>query len=219
MAAGIVKLCKTLNSNAGQLRMCSCTKLRPSSSFIQTQPEILTRRLQKDGIRNIILNNPKKRNALSLPMLQSLRDDILHEVESEDLRVIIISAEGPVFSSGHDLKELTSAQGEQYHKMVFDTCSEVMTLIQDVPVPVIAKVNGLATAAGCQLVASCDIAVATDKSKFATPGVNIGLFCSTPAVALGRSVPRKIPSDQCGTMDCAKSGIRNLPSNIICALN
>ncbi|XP_004691301.1 PREDICTED: enoyl-CoA hydratase domain-containing protein 3, mitochondrial [Condylura cristata] len=147
---------------------------------------------QRDGIRNIVLSNPKRRNALSLAMLKSLQSDILHEAESKDLKVIIISAEGPVFSSGHDLKELTEEQGPDYHTQVFQTCAEVMMQIQRHPVPVIAMVNGLATAAGCQLVASCDIAVASDKSSFATPGVNIGLFCSTPGVALGRAVPRKV---------------------------
>ncbi|XP_059843295.1 enoyl-CoA hydratase domain-containing protein 3, mitochondrial-like [Hypanus sabinus] len=154
--------------------------------------EPLTLRTQRGGVRNIVLNNPKKRNALSLAMLESLHADLLHEVESNDLRVIVISAEGPVFSSGHDLQELTSTQGGDHHVRVFTFCSEVMTLLQEIPVPVIAKVNGLATAAGCQLVASCDIAVVSDRSKFATPGVNVGLFCSTPAVALGRSVPRKV---------------------------
>lgn len=125
-------------------------------------------------------------------MLASLRENIVTGVDSDDLRVIIISARGPVFSSGHDLKELTSTQGREYHTKVFGACSEVMTLIQDIPVPVIAMVNGVATAAGCQLVASCDIAVATEKSTFATPGINVGLFCSTPGVALGRAVPRKV---------------------------
>ncbi|XP_070247930.1 enoyl-CoA hydratase domain-containing protein 3, mitochondrial [Myotis yumanensis] len=152
----------------------------------------LTSSRQRDGIRNIVLSNPKRRNALSLAMLKSLQRDILHEAESTDLKVIIISAEGPVFSSGHDLKELTDEQGPEYHTEVFQTCSEVMMLIQNHPVPVIAMVNGLATAAGCQLVASCDIAVASDKSSFATPGVNLGLFCSTPGVALGRAVPTKV---------------------------
>ncbi|XP_054876703.1 enoyl-CoA hydratase domain-containing protein 3, mitochondrial isoform X2 [Poeciliopsis prolifica] len=159
--------------------------------YSQSEPEPLTLREQKHGIRRIILNNPKKRNALSLSMLETLRENILTD-DGEDLRVIIISAKGPVFSSGHDLKELTSTQGREYHTKVFQTCSEVMTLIQDLPVPVIAMVNGVATAAGCQLVASCDIAVATEKSSFATPGVNVGLFCSTPAVAIGRAVPRKV---------------------------
>ncbi|XP_038667836.1 enoyl-CoA hydratase domain-containing protein 3, mitochondrial isoform X1 [Scyliorhinus canicula] len=165
---------------------------RFASEAAAAKCERLTVRTQKDGIRTIILNNPKKRNALSLTMLESLRTDLLHEAESNDLRVIVISAEGPVFSSGHDLKELTSAQGWDHHAEVFAVCTEVMTLLQDIPVPVIAKVNGLATAAGCQLVASCDVAVVSDKSKFSTPGVNVGLFCSTPAVAVGRSLPRKV---------------------------
>uniref|UniRef100_A0A8D0HR44 Enoyl-CoA hydratase domain-containing protein 3, mitochondrial n=1 Tax=Sphenodon punctatus TaxID=8508 RepID=A0A8D0HR44_SPHPU len=148
-------------------------------------------RISGGGV-NIILNNPRKRNALSLAMLKSLRHDLLHDIESKELRVIIISAEGPVFSAGHDLKELTSEEETEHHVEVFTTCAEVMTLLQKLPVPVIAKVNGLATAAGCQLVASCDLAVASEKSKFATPGVNVGLFCSTPAVAVGRSLPRKV---------------------------
>ncbi|KAM6437041.1 enoyl-CoA hydratase domain-containing protein 3, mitochondrial [Liasis olivaceus] len=157
------------------------------------QPQgTLTRVWQSEGIRNIVLNNPGKRNALSLSMLKSLRQDILHNIDSTDLRVIIISAEGPIFSSGHDLKELTEREGTKQHMDIFKTCSEVMTLLPKLPVPVIAKVNGLATAAGCQLVASCDIAVASEKSRFATPGVNVGLFCSTPAVAIGRSLPRKV---------------------------
>ncbi|XP_036616253.1 enoyl-CoA hydratase domain-containing protein 3, mitochondrial [Trichosurus vulpecula] len=170
-------------------RACS----RGAAGARHPQPEQqLTICRQLDGIRTIILNNPKKRNALSLPMLKSLQNDILHDAESKDLRVIIISAEGPVFSSGHDLKELTDEQSQDYHAEVFQTCAEVMMLIQKHPVPIIAKVNGLATAAGCQLVASCDIALASEKSHFATPGVNVGLFCSTPAVALGRAVPKKV---------------------------
>lgn len=152
----------------------------------------LTRVRQQDGIRNIILSNPQKRNALSLAMLKSLQNDILHEAKNPELKVIVISAEGSVFSSGHDLKELTEERGQGYHAEVFQSCAEVMMLIQRLPVPVIAMVNGLATAAGCQLVASCDIALASDTSSFATPGVNVGLFCSTPGVALGRAVPRKV---------------------------
>ncbi|TKS90509.1 Enoyl-CoA hydratase domain-containing protein 3, mitochondrial [Collichthys lucidus] len=173
-AVGVFRLCRT-----------SWTRF-----YSQTEPEPLTLRQQSGGIRRITLNNPRKRNALSLSMLESLRENLLTDVDSDDLRVIIIS--GPVFSSGHDLKELTSTQGRDHHTQVFHTCAEVMTLIQDIPVPVIAMVNGVATAAGCQLVASCDVAVATQKSTFATPGVNVGLFCSTPAVAIGRAVPRKV---------------------------
>ncbi|KAG9280737.1 enoyl-CoA hydratase domain-containing protein 3, mitochondrial [Astyanax mexicanus] len=176
VASGLVRFCVRRLLSSGSTRAVSS----------------LTIREQEDGIRRIILNNPKKRNALSLAMLNSLREDILTDLDNNNLRVIIISAQGPVFSSGHDLKELTSAQGREYHTSVFQACSEVMAAIQDAPVPVIAMVNGIATAAGCQLVASCDIAVATDKSTFATPGVNVGLFCSTPGVALGRAVPRKV---------------------------
>ncbi|XP_055793680.1 enoyl-CoA hydratase domain-containing protein 3, mitochondrial-like isoform X1 [Salvelinus fontinalis] len=178
-------------STPGRLQLF--TLLVGSKSLCTQIPaEPLTVRQQNNGIRSIILNNPKKRNALSLSMLESLRSNILADIDSDDLRVIVISAKGPVFSSGHDLKELTSAQGRDYHFKVFQACSEVMTLIQDIPVPVIAMVNGVATAAGCQLVASCDIAVVTEKSTFATPGVNVGLFCSTPAVAIGRAVPKKV---------------------------
>ncbi|XP_071358357.1 enoyl-CoA hydratase domain-containing protein 3, mitochondrial [Trachinotus anak] len=182
-----------LSRAVGVFRPSGATPLLSGTRRLShTDPEPLTVTRQDRGIRRIILNNPKKRNALSLSMLESLREDILTDVDSEDLRVIIISAKGPVFSSGHDLKELTSSQGREYHTKVFHTCAEVMTLIQDIPVPVVAMVNGVATAAGCQLVASCDIAVATEKSTFATPGVNVGLFCSTPAVAIGRAVPRKV---------------------------
>ncbi|KAM9495655.1 enoyl-CoA hydratase domain-containing protein 3, mitochondrial [Clarias gariepinus] len=178
-------------AQVGFSRFSSFCRLSWRMFCTRTTPP-LTIRQQEDGIRRIILNDPKKRNALSLALLTSLQENILTGIDDKDLRVIIISAQGLVFSSGHDLKELTSAQGRDYHTRVFSVCSEVMSLIQDLPVPVIAMVNGIATAAGCQLVASCDIAVATDKSSFATPGVNVGLFCSTPGVAIGRAVPRKI---------------------------
>ncbi|XP_072003471.1 enoyl-CoA hydratase domain-containing protein 3, mitochondrial isoform X2 [Engystomops pustulosus] len=158
--------------------------MRPSPSTCRTRGSGTSRK--------ITLNNPQKRNALSLTMIQSLQKDILHEVDDTNLRVIVIAANGPVFSSGHNLKEFTAAHGKAYHADVFNACVKLMTTIQTIPVPVIAQVNGLATAAGCQLVASCDIAIASDKSKFATPGVNVGLFCSTPAVALARAVPKKV---------------------------
>lgn len=145
-----------------------------------------------DGIRKITLSNPKKRNALSLAMLTEVTKELTRDVDGGDLRAIIIASEGPVYSAGHDLKELTTGTGRAYHAQVFKKCSEMMMLVEDLPVPVIAQVKGLATAAGCQLVASCDIAVAADTARFATPGISVGLFCSTPAVALGRAVPKKI---------------------------
>lgn len=127
-------------------------------------------------------------------MLNCLHDELTACQDSDDLRVVIISASGHVFCSGHDLKELMSVSNEQ-HVEIFRTCSKVMMMIQDLNVPVIAQVAGLATAAGCQLVASCDLAVASDQAKFAVPGVSIGLFCSTPGVALGRAIPKKIAMD------------------------
>ncbi|RMX48091.1 hypothetical protein pdam_00002651 [Pocillopora damicornis] len=178
----------------------------------QRKDESLTICSQEDGIRRIVLNNPKRRNALSLKMLDTIKSNLLQNVDS-GLRVIVLSANGGVFSSGHDLKELTEEEGTDHHAQIFHRCTEVMTLVQDISVPVIAQVNGLATAAGCQLVASCDIAVASSNSQFATPGVNIGLFCSTPGVALARAVPRKVALEMLFTGnpisadDALKSGL------------
>ncbi|KAH9508346.1 Enoyl-CoA hydratase domain-containing protein 3, mitochondrial [Bulinus truncatus] len=161
-----------------------------SKKGIESTCDPLTIKSQVGGIRTIYLNNPRNRNALSMAMLQSLYKDI--QCDKDDLRVIIIKAKGPMFSSGHDLKELTPETGDDFHETVINSCSKVMNLIQDVSVPVIAQVNGLATAAGCQLVACCDIAVASEKSTFSTPGINVGVFCTTPGVELSRSVPSKI---------------------------
>lgn len=163
--------------------------------YCKQQNVLLIKQHQEHGIRTITLNNPKKRNALSLGMLNALHDGLTQDMDSDDLRVIVLRAEGHVFSAGHDLKELTSAEGREYHQSVFERCTDVMTLVQDMPIPVVAQVQGLATAAGCQLVASCDIAIATEDSKFATPGVSVGLFCSTPAVAVARAIPRKVAMD------------------------
>jgi len=166
------------------------SQCRFAHSQTAAQPLTLTSQ-DKKGIRTIILNNPKKRNALSLAMLESLQHDLTRD--PADLRVIIIKHVGSVFSAGHDLKELAGGEENSgIHEKIFNTCSDVMNLIQDLPVPVIAQVHGLATAAGCQLVATSDIAVVTENSRFATPGVNVGLFCTTPGVAVGRSVPRKV---------------------------
>ncbi|CAL4082304.1 unnamed protein product [Meganyctiphanes norvegica] len=145
---------------------------------------------EEEGIRTITLNNPKTRNALSLEMLQELEETLTRP--SPDLRCIILSATGKVFSAGHNLKELTSSDGRPHHQLVFDNCSGMMLKIQQLSVPVIAKVNGIAAAAGCQLVASCDIVVATENSLFSTPGGSVGIFCSTPGIPLVRCVPRKV---------------------------
>ena len=143
-----------------------------------------------DGIATLTLNHPQKRNALSKEMLQALHDRLEQLQHDHMAQVVILKANGPVFSSGHDLKELVAAK-ESDCSALFALCSQVMTGIRKLPQPVIAQVHGLATAAGCQLVASCDLVVASEEAAFATPGVKIGLFCTTPAVALVRAVPVK----------------------------
>ena len=145
----------------------------------------------KDGIAVLTLNNPKRRNALSSRTLAALEEWLDWIADDPDARVVVIRSEGPVFSSGHDLNELVNGDADEY-SAVFEACTRVMEAIRLLPKPVIAQVQGLATAAGCQLVATCDIAVAADNAAFATPGVQIGLFCTTPGVAVARSVmPKK----------------------------
>jgi enoyl-CoA hydratase/carnithine racemase len=138
----------------------------------------------------ITLNRPEKRNALSLEAMEELTATLRALGENPDVRVIVIDAEGPVFSSGHDLSEMIGRDVPFYQRL-FDVCTELMETIHRIPQPVIAKVQGIATAAGCQLVAACDLVVAADDARFATPGVKIGLFCSTPMVPLSRAIGRK----------------------------
>jgi len=149
-----------------------------------------------EGVLRLTMNDQKNRNALSEAMMNNLIEELTKAASNQSIRVIVIASNGPVFSAGHDLKEIIAARyqkdfGDAYFKSLFDTCSSLMQLIVSCPKPVIAEVAGTATAAGCQLVASCDLAIAADSAKFATPGVNIGLFCSTPMVALSRNVNKK----------------------------
>jgi enoyl-CoA hydratase/carnithine racemase len=138
----------------------------------------------------VTMNRPDRRNALSVELMEEMIDCFRALSGNPELRAIILAANGPAFSAGHDLSELMERQIGDY-RHVFDLCTELMTLIQTIPQPVIAEVQGIATAAGCQLVATCDLAVASEKSQFATPGVRIGLFCTTPMVALTRAIGRK----------------------------
>lgn len=138
----------------------------------------------------VTLNRPNRRNALSLELMRELLDCLGRIGEEKRLRVVILAAAGKVYSSGHDLTELVGRDINDYRR-IFDVCAELMTKIQSIPQPVIAEVQGPATAAGCQLVATCDLAVAAEDAWFATPGVKIGLFCTTPMVALSRAVGRK----------------------------
>jgi enoyl-CoA hydratase/carnithine racemase len=151
----------------------------------------LVQRVDADGVSTLTLNRPDQRNALSLALMVELIDH-LHDVGADrDMHVVVLAGNGPAFSAGHDLRELRDNPDPGFRKELFDRCAELMLTIVHHRQPVIAKVHGVATAAGCQLVATCDLAVASVAAKFATPGVNIGLFCSTPMVALSRAVPAK----------------------------
>ncbi len=138
----------------------------------------------------ITLNRPERRNALSLELMRELIECLDGLASQPAIRVVILAAAGKVFSSGHDLGEMVGRDVNDYRR-IFDVCSELMQKIQSIPQPVIAQVQGIATAAGCQLVATCDLAIAGEEASFATPGVRIGLFCTTPMVALSRAVGRK----------------------------
>jgi enoyl-CoA hydratase/carnithine racemase len=144
----------------------------------------------EDGIAFLTLNHPEKRNALSRAMLSALKEQLDRVAADERARVVVLRALGPVFSSGHDLRELVGGSRDEY-EAVFALCTEVMETIRRLPKPVIAQVQGVATAAGSQLAATCDLVVASEDATFATPGVKIGLFCMTPAVALCRAVGTK----------------------------
>ena len=173
-----------------------------------------------DGIAVLMLNRPQARNSLSLAMLETLGDMLTSIAHERSVRAVVIAANGPAFSAGHDLKEIDQHRGDAdrgraHFKHIMELCSAVMQQIVTLPQPAIAAVQATATAAGCQLVASCDLAVASRAAKFATPGVNIGLFCSTPMVALSRNVSRKhamemlLTGDLISAEDAARIGLVN----------
>jgi enoyl-CoA hydratase/carnithine racemase len=185
----------------------------PASELILLREDIA-------GIAVLTLNRPHARNSLSEAMLQALGDALTSIADDRAVRAVALAANGPAFSAGHDLKELNARRndddrGRAYFKHIMKLCSTVMQQIVMLPQPVIAAVHATATAAGCQLVASCDLAVASRAAKFATPGVNIGLFCSTPMVALSRNVPRKhamemlLTGDLIEAEDAARIGLVN----------
>ncbi|MDH3706742.1 MAG: enoyl-CoA hydratase-related protein, partial [Acidimicrobiia bacterium] len=143
-----------------------------------------------EGVATVVLDDHPTRNALSTAVLDALHTTLEDLGAAGDTDVIVIGHTGPAFSAGHDLREMTQ-RDLPFYEALFDRCAQVMQLLHTLPQPVIARVDGVATAAGCQLVASCDLVVASDRSSFATPGVRIGLFCSTPMVALSRSIGQK----------------------------
>ena len=158
--------------------------------------KILIKEKSDKGVLRLVMNNLDYKNALSNKMMGMLKDEIKDASSDKSIKVIVLAAKGNVFCSGHDLKEITAARenedsGEEFYQDLFDSCSALMQLIVNTPQPIIAEVDGVATAAGCQLVATCDLAIASNESRFATPGVNLGLFCSTPMVALSRNVNKK----------------------------
>ena len=144
----------------------------------------------EQNVAVVTLNRPNRRNALSLELMLELLDCLDGIGKNSELRAVILAAAGKVFSSGHDLSEMVGKDINGYRR-IFDVCCELMTKIQSIPQPVIAEVQGIATAAGCQLVATCDLAIAVEEASFGTPGVRIGLFCTTPMVALTRAIGRK----------------------------
>jgi enoyl-CoA hydratase/carnithine racemase len=156
-----------------------------------TEDAILLRADSTDGITTLTLNRPKQFNALSRALLGELQQALDDIGASAAVRVVIIAANGRAFCPGHDLKEIRSSDDRAFHQALFEQCSRMMLTINRLPQPVIAQVHGIATAAGCQLVAACDLAVATDDARFAVSGINLGLFCSTPSVALSRNLGRK----------------------------
>jgi enoyl-CoA hydratase/carnithine racemase len=158
-----------------------------------TQPanEPVLLRDDDGGIATLTLNRPAARNSLSVALMTALEAELEKLATDASVKVVIVAANGPAFCAGHDLKEIRANPGHAFYETLFTQCSRLMVRIVRLPKPVIARVHGIATAAGCQLVASCDLAVAAADARFATPGVNIGLFCSTPMVALSRAVPRK----------------------------
>src|SRR6476661_9160722 len=154
------------------------------------EPLLLQHRDER-GVVTLTLNRPQALNALSEAMLAALGEAVDALAKDEAVRAVVLGASGKAFCAGHDLKEMRAEPSLEYYQRLFAQCTAVMLAIQRLPVPVIARVHGLATAAGCQLVAMCDLAVASHDARFAVSGVNVGLFCSTPGVALSRNVPRK----------------------------
>jgi enoyl-CoA hydratase/carnithine racemase len=146
---------------------------------------------RRKGVLRLTLNRPQARNALSIDLMTGLIEALDRAAKAPEVRVVVIAGAGPAFCAGHDLRELREDPRREVYERVFALCSELMLAIVRLPKPVIAEIHGVATAAGCQLAATCDLAVAAEEARFATPGVNIGLFCSTPMVALTRAVGRK----------------------------
>ena len=171
--------------------MATTTKAKAAAPAPKRTETPILRRADRNGIATLTLNRPAARNALSVDLMGALQDALDAIAKDRTIKVVVIGAEGPAYCAGHDLKEVRANPGRAAYEALFEQCSRMMQSIVALPQPVIAKVQGFAYAAGCQLVATCDLAIAADTATFCTPGINIGLFCSTPMVAASRNLPRK----------------------------
>ena len=167
----------------------------------QTHTDLILQTRDARGVVEITLNRPDTFNVLSNEVMSALQHSLDQLAQDPNVRVVVLSAQGKAFCAGHDLREMRASPLMAYYQALFHQCSRMMMTLQRLPVPVIAKVNGIATAAGCQLVAMCDMAVASTASKFAVSGINLGLFCSTPSVALSRNLGRKAAFEMLMTGD------------------
>ena len=172
-----------------------------AAARVEDEAPILLRELGDSGVLRLTLNRPEARNALSMALMAELIAALDEAAANRDVRVVIIAGAGIGFCPGHDLREMRSDPRREAYDRIFNRCSEMMQKIVRLPQPVIAEVHGIATAAGCQLVASCDLAVASEEARFATSGINVGLFCSTPMVALSRAIGRKAAMEMLLTGD------------------
>ena len=183
-----------------------------------TDDLLLRRERDARGVVRLTLNRPQAFNALSEGMLGALQNELEGLAADESLRVVVLAAEGKAFCAGHDLKEMRAQPSSAYYERLFAQCTHVMLSLIRLPTPVIARVQGIATAAGCQLVAQCDLAIASSEAKFAVSGVNLGLFCSTPSVPLSRDIARKQAFEMLVTgefIDAAEARVRGLVNRVV----
>ena len=188
-----------------------------ASTRLTAEEAVVLRSQDARGVVTLTLNRPQAFNALSEAMLTALQGEFTALAGDESVRVVVLAAEGKAFCAGHDLKEMRAKPSLDYYQHLFAQCSELMLTVQRLPVPVIARVQGIATAAGCQLVAMCDLAVASSTAKFAVSGVNLGLFCSAPGVALSRNVLRKAAFEMLVTgefIDSEQARLRGLINRV-----
>lgn len=183
-----------------------------------TENNLLMSSRDARGVVTLTLNRPSAFNSLSQAMLEALQAQLDELARDDSARVLVIAASGKAFCAGHDLKQMRATPSMAYYEALFAQCGRMMMSIQRLPVPVIAKVQGVATAAGCQLVAMCDLAVASSQARFAVSGVNLGLFCSTPSVALSRNLPRKLAFEMLVTgdfIDAEQAKARGLVNRVV----